>query len=93
MLPDDHKNNRLIQLNLDCISKYLYKFTVVNHFLAQKKDMEALIVNYMIQNYCSKENQMISEINLYLSIDNKEKDYSPNIHQALKQLIEQKIID
>lgn len=50
--------------------------------------MEALIVNYMIQNFCSKENQMISEINLYLNIDKEVKEYSLKLRQALKQLME-----
>lgn len=70
----------------------LYKFSICHHFLSQKKEMATLIISYLIQNHCSKERQMIQEINSYLQIDGNSLDYKDLLEKEKNLLIEEKII-
>ena len=79
--------NLELKMNLERILDILMKSKIFEFVRKNKGDVEAIIVSYIILNFCSTKGQIISEVNNFLNFEKVKKDYKKMIEKCFQKLI------
>ena len=76
-----------LKINEQRILDILMKSKIFEFVRKMKGDIEAIIVSYIILNYCSTKGQIINEVNNFLTFEKKNQNYKKMIEKSFEKLL------